>query len=114
MINPVTLFLLVLAGFALGSVYFGGLWATLRRLPQYRYPFFSVGGSALVRLMVLLGSGAWLLRHIATPALPAILFLGVGVWLSRMLLVVRLLRTIELNSRPAYATPHPTTTGQGQ
>lgn len=113
MINPAA-FLLVLVGFALGSLYFGGLWATLRRVPHYRYPFLSVGGSAVVRLVTLLGGGAWLVQHIPTPPLPAILLLGLGVWLSRMVLILRLLRTVELNARPAHATSHRITTEQSQ
>ncbi|MBI5870035.1 MAG: ATP synthase subunit I [Actinobacteria bacterium] len=38
------------AGLALGIIYFGGLWLTLRRLPAAKQPAFLVLGSYLGRL----------------------------------------------------------------
>jgi F1F0 ATPase subunit 2 len=89
---------LFIAGLGLGSVYFGGLWLTLRRLPRWRHPFLSMGLSLLLRVTVLLGVGGWLLQSSAISPLPTILLLSVGVWLSRMVLIARLLATIPPKS----------------
>ncbi|MGF1514665.1 MAG: ATP synthase subunit I [Elainellaceae cyanobacterium] len=99
----IPLVLLTLAGLGLGSLYFGGLWATLRRIPHCRYPFFRMGVSLVGRLAVLLGGGAWLLHttvpHTSVPPLLAILGLSAGLWFSRTLLIMRLIRMVERTSR---------------
>ncbi|MGB3496474.1 MAG: ATP synthase subunit I [Elainellaceae cyanobacterium] len=92
-------------GLMLGSVYFGGLWMTLTRLPQWRRPFLLIGLSLMVRLTILLGGGAWLLRFAAASPLLAILLLSAGVWLSRMALIARLLATLEPASVRAAVHP---------
>lgn len=89
---------LLLAGLSLGSLYFGGLWITLRRLPRWRYPFFTMGLSWFIRLEILLGGGAWLLQHPLAPPLPTILLISCGVWLSRTLLITHLLANVERSS----------------
>lgn len=86
---------LLITGLSLGGVYFGGLWMTLRRLPRQRRPFLSMGLSWCLRLAVLLGGGAWLLQHSIAPPLQTILLISIGVWLSRMLLIARLLKMVQ-------------------
>lgn len=89
-------FLLVLAGLSLGGIYFGGLWMTLRRLPRWRRPFLGVGLSVGLRLGMLLGGGVWLWQHPIAPPLQTILLISFGVWLSRMLLITRLLAMVDV------------------
>jgi F1F0 ATPase subunit 2 len=95
---------LFIAGLILGSLYFGGLWLTLNRLPRWRHPFLALGLSLLVRLTILLGGGAWLLQSSAISPLQTILLLSAGVWLSRMVLIVRLLATMP--PKPARSAVH--------
>lgn len=95
---------LFIAGLGLGGVYFGGLWLILGRLPRWRRPFLALGLSLLVRLAVLLGVGGWLLRFSAISPLQTILLLSTGVWLSRMLLIARLLKTMP--SKPMRSVVH--------
>lgn len=82
---------LFLVGFALGGLYFWGLWLTLRRLPYWQYPFLGMGLSLLTRLAVLLGLGGLLLRDPIAPPLQTILLLSLGVWCSRNLLITTLI-----------------------
>ncbi len=89
---------LLLAGLSLGGIYFGGLWFTLRRFHRWRQPFLGVGLSWLGRLTLLLGGGAWLIHQATAPPLVVILLISLGVWLSRMLLIARLLITVERSS----------------
>lgn len=86
---------LLLAGISLGGIYFGGLWFTLRRLNRWRQPFLGMGLSWLVRLEILLSGGAWLMKQAIASPLLVILLLSLGVWLSRTLLIIRLLATVE-------------------
>jgi len=82
---------LFLVGFALGGLYFCGLWLTLRRLPYWQHPFLGMGLSLLTRLTVLLGLGGLLLRDPIAPPLQTILLLSLGVWCSRNLLITTLI-----------------------
>lgn len=50
---------MVLLGVALGVVFYGGLWLTLRRLPTTRHPYLLTMGSLFARIAVVLG-GLWL------------------------------------------------------
>ncbi len=54
------LFLVFIAGVALGIGYFASLWWTIRRLRYVKHPAYWVTGSALVRLTVVL-VGFWAL-----------------------------------------------------
>jgi F1F0 ATPase subunit 2 len=47
-------------GLVLGSLFFGGLWLTLRRIPNWRHPGLGMLASLLLRL-ALVGSGLYLL-----------------------------------------------------
>lgn len=78
-------------GLSLGGVYFGGLWLTLRSLPQRRRPFVRLRISMLLRLTVLLVGGAWVVQQAIAPPLLAILLMSLGFWLSRTLLITLLL-----------------------
>lgn len=56
--NDVSTFQLAAAlagGFALGLLFFGGLWWTVRRLPTARHPALLVAGSFVVRMMIAVG-----------------------------------------------------------
>ena len=99
---------LFFAGLGLGSVYFGGLWFTLRRLRYWRQPVLGAGVSWLVRLSILLGGGAWLLKQTLVPPLWGILSLSAGVWLSRMVLIIQLLMAVD----QAAAIMHPVPSAQ--
>lgn len=57
--GPGALFLAVLVGAALGAFFFGGLWWTVRRLPDSEHPVLLMLASLLVRIAVVLG-GFWL------------------------------------------------------
>ncbi len=47
--------LALVAGAALGAIYFGGLWWTVRRAGSFRRPAFSMLVSVLVRMSMVLG-----------------------------------------------------------
>ena len=49
----------VLAGVALGVLFYGGLWWTVRRTARFRHPGPSVLGSALLRMAVALCGFYW-------------------------------------------------------
>lgn len=69
--------LALVAGLALGFVYFGGLWLTVRRVPRSRNPQLLVFGSFVLRLgvtvaaLVLLARVHWQLALAAMAALVA-------------------------------------------
>lgn len=76
-----------IAGVLLGSVYFVGLWWTVRKLPQVRHPLFTYFGSLAVRLLVVLGGFYLLLTFYHWQALAVSLlgFIGVRVLLVRFI-----------------------------
>jgi F1F0 ATPase subunit 2 len=99
---------LFLAGVSLGGIYFGGLWFTLRRLKRWRQPFLGMGVSWLVRLVILLSGGAWLMKQAIAPPLLVILLLSAGMWLSRTVLIAWLLSTVERSvDQSVTTTAHP-------
>jgi F1F0 ATPase subunit 2 len=65
MAGPVSWALILLAGFSLGIVFYGGLWATIRALPGSRHPVLLAlgsfwGRSALVITgLILTTAGRW-------------------------------------------------------
>jgi len=76
----------IAAGFALGGLYFGGLWLTLSRAESSRHPAFLLTGSYVLRLAVAaVGFGLLAVRGIV-PAAAGLL----GFLLARILLVHRL------------------------
>ena len=95
---------LFLAGLSLGGIYFGGLWFTLRRFRYWRQPLLGVVISWLVRLFILLGVGAWLLKQSVASPLLVIVLLSAGMLLTRTLLIVRLLATVDRSV--AITFPH--------
>lgn len=75
-----------LAGATLGLLFFGGLWLTVRRVPEARRPGLLMAGSFLVRVG-LLAAGLLLLARAGAAHLLAGLL---GVLVARTLLVRRL------------------------
>jgi len=61
--QPLQLLLAVLAGMAIGVIYFGGLWLTVQRLPRSSKPVRLLLLSAVVRLGLALGGFYLVLRH---------------------------------------------------
>ena len=75
------------AGAALGAVYFAGLWATVRRVPEAKHPMLLLGLSLAARMTVLL-AGLWLIgRDGHWERLVAAM---VGIVLARVLVMRRL------------------------
>ncbi|MCU0735701.1 MAG: ATP synthase subunit I [Methylotetracoccus sp.] len=76
----------VLTGMLLGSLFFGGLWLTVRHASRWRNPGLAVAASLLVRFAIvaiglyLLADGHWQ-RYVA--AVP-------GLWAARWLWVRRI------------------------
>ena len=48
------------AGLALGVLYFGGLWWTVRRLPRVRRPHVWTFGSFIIRATVTVAAFVWI------------------------------------------------------
>jgi F1F0 ATPase subunit 2 len=83
--NPTHLILSFLAGIAAGSIYFGGLWYTVRQLPTARHPAPLLLGSFALRLALLLGA-----IYLLASAHWSYLFSAMaGVILARTLLIRR-------------------------
>ncbi len=47
-----TIMIVFVLGFCLGLGYFGGLWLTLKKLPQVNHPYRLVIGSFVLRLII--------------------------------------------------------------
>ena len=85
MLNPETLGLLLLLmalGAALGVLFFGGLWWTVKCLPQGNYPAALLLLSFAVRITLLLLGFYWLMDKEVLQLLALLL----GVLLARLLL----------------------------
>ncbi|KAA3633248.1 MAG: ATP synthase subunit I [Proteobacteria bacterium] len=89
----------VFLGIVLGSMYFGALWLTLRRLSHARRPGLLLVTSLLARLSLLLVGLYWILDDGHWGRLMAVL---VGFVSIRMLLT-RLMRPAS-PARPAHST----------
>jgi F1F0 ATPase subunit 2 len=70
-------------GFALGLVYFTGLWFTVRRLPSSRHPVLLIVGSGVLRLGLAVAVLAVLVQGHGERLLVAL----VGVLVARTLLI---------------------------
>ena len=63
--NAIYMTLALIAGLALGTFFFGGLWWTVRKAVQARIPALWFAGSLIIRLTVtmvgfyLVGNGSW-------------------------------------------------------
>ncbi|MBP6503395.1 MAG: ATP synthase subunit I [Rhodoferax sp.] len=90
MIDALSLLLVLLAGVALGLVFFGGLWWTVRRGLASPRPALWFIGSLIVRVALTLG-GIYIVAGDQWPRLLAILL---GFWLARAL-VLRLTMPTE-------------------
>ena len=75
-----------LAGGALGALHFGGLWYTLRRLPRVRRPGLWMGGSFILRTVVVL-AGFYAIVGAGLPAVVAAMsgFIAVRLIFGRRL-----------------------------
>ncbi|MDJ0729178.1 MAG: ATP synthase subunit I [Crocosphaera sp.] len=49
-----TMILIFVVGFAIGLGYFGGLWLTLKKLPNTSHPYRLMIGSFILRLIIIL------------------------------------------------------------
>lgn len=86
MSGALALVLAVLAGAALGAFYFGTLWLVVRRLDRVAWPAVWLGGTAFVRLAVVLGLAALLVGPRGDRLLAALLgFVAVRLVLTRRL-----------------------------
>lgn len=83
-------------GIGFGGAYFGGLWLTVRRVPDARRPGLLVLGSYAGRLLGA-GVGFWLVLETGWPNLLACL---VGFLVARSVLVRRLGRRAAVREAP--------------
>lgn len=81
-----------LSGAAMGGLYFGSLWAVVRRVPAASRPAWLVAGSYLVRLAAL-GLGFWAVLRLggASTLLAAL----VGLLVARRVIVGRIAQSID-------------------
>ncbi len=84
--NPAFIMAALVMGLALGAMYFGGLWSTVRNVPTMRLPALWLAVSFAVRMGMLL-AGAYLVMEGRWERLAAYL---IGILLARTLLVHRL------------------------
>lgn len=75
------------AGTALGGLFFGALWLTVRRLPSAAAPALLATGSYIVRLA---GLGIGLYAVVRLGGAPALLAALVGLLVARQVLIARL------------------------
>lgn len=79
---------LLCLGGALGLLYFGGLWLTLRNLPKARKPLTLFGWSYILRLGAVLGVFHLILQRTHTEQIfPVLLICFLGFLLSRTFLI---------------------------
>lgn len=87
-IQAVTLGLNFIVGLGLGLFYFGGLWLTLRQLPQTQHPFRLIGVSFLLRFGISLGIFYLILsRDRGLPSLFSLLACFLGFLLIRTIAI---------------------------
>ena len=86
MSHTVFLFVSFGVGVALGVVYFGGLWHTVKHLPDSKHPDLSLFGSFLLRISFLLTGFTLLMNGRWEPISAAL----IGFLLAREILVRRL------------------------
>lgn len=101
MIDALRLLGVLLAGVALGLVFFGGLWWTVRRGMASPRPALWFFGSLVLRIALTLG-GIYLVAGDQWQRLLAVLL---GFWLARAL-VLRLTRPPEPVPGPAQEVRH--------
>ncbi len=102
-INTVHLIIAFTTGLALGGLYFGGLWLTVRRLPHSKFPALLMTGSFLTRMaLCLIGfymimDGQWL----------PLVVCGIGVLVMRRILVHHLGQAKPDIQTPVKGGAHP-------
>lgn len=72
-----------------GTLYFTGLWWTVRRLTQHRLTTAGLVASWLVRVLALMGALYWAMDA-GTDRLPALLAAAAGVLVARAVILRRL------------------------
>ena len=99
--NLLSLLIAFILGLGLGGIYFGGLWLTLKQLPQFSAPWRLLIASFLTRLAIILIGFYWIIkigfnRQIMLPLLLSFLgFLGM-----RTFLIIRLKpRPLEISNQ---------------
>ena len=83
-IEIVDLFIGILTGITVGGFYFGGLWWTIRRMPNTNAPFSMYFGILMVRLLILLATFLGLLKFVGALALITAL---AGFIIARIVLI---------------------------
>jgi F1F0 ATPase subunit 2 len=81
-----------LSGAAMGGLYFGSLWAVVRRVPDASRPARLVAGSYLARLAAL-GLGFWAVLRLGGAS--ALLAALVGLLVARRIIVGRIAHSID-------------------
>ncbi len=87
-----TMILVFILGFAIGLGYFGGLWLTLKKLPQTSNPYRLMIGSFILRLMITLCCFYGLIYLFDNLETGIILFIAVlGFILARLILTQKII-----------------------
>lgn len=91
-----------IAGCGLGLFYFGGLWLTVRQLPQQQHPFAWIFSSLLLRLsiLLLLFYGI-IIRQAGISAVLSTISCFLGLLLVRTLLIQKIGISLNKSSRKA-------------
>lgn len=90
MTNAIYMTLALIAGLALGTFFFGGLWWTVKKVVNAQIPALWFAGSFIIRIVVtmsgfyLIGAGSW----------QRLLVCGIGFAVARMI-VMRITKTRE-------------------
>lgn len=75
-----------IAGMAIGLLYFGGLWLTIRQLPQSRHPVLLMMSSLIVRTAITVGAFYYVMNQHWERAIACL----IGFIAIRMILASRL------------------------
>ena len=87
-----TIILIFVLGFAIGLGYFGGLWLTLKQLPQTSHPYRLMIGSFILRLMITLCCFYGLIYLFSNLETGIILFIAIlGFILARLVLTQKII-----------------------
>ncbi|MBT3289156.1 MAG: ATP synthase subunit I [Victivallales bacterium] len=101
--EPLRMLLAWLVGAALGAVFFGGLWWTVRRAIPSRRPAFWFVGSFVLRLGIAAGG---FYSVVASGGLPRLLVCLLGFLMARGLVMWLTRSTVPTQSAPAEEAPH--------
>ena len=86
--NVLALTIAAIAGLVMGLVYFGGLWLSVRQLPDIERPCLLFWGSCLLRSAIVLGGFYLILRYFANePLIIVLLTCVLGFLIPRNILI---------------------------